>query len=139
MEVTSLQHHQETPPLNIEAKMIDVTFNSERKLVRALIGGLLTITDLDRFSLEKQEAVRAMGLASGEFFLLVEARDNVLQSKEVVAAFQHLTLHSPLKAKRIAIVRSGALSTLQSRRIAAVRQSAQVFESSEDAQAWLFS
>jgi hypothetical protein len=119
--------------------MIDVTFDSERKLVRAVMGGLLSIADVDCFSREKDEAVQAMGLASGEFFLLVETRDNMVQSKDVVAAFQSLMLHSPLKAKRIAAVRVGALSTLQFRRIAAVRQFAQVFESSEDAQAWLFS
>jgi hypothetical protein len=119
--------------------MIDVTFNSERKLGRARMGGLLTIADVDRFSLEKEAAVRSMGLASGEFFLLVETRDSTVQSKEVVAAFQHLMLYSPLKAKRIATVRAGTLSTLQSRRIVAVRQSAQVFQRVEDAQAWLFS
>ena len=118
--------------------MIDVTFDSGKKLVRAVMGGLLTVTDVERFSREEQEAVRAMGLASGEFFLLVETRGNVVQSKEVVAAFQHLMLHSPLKAKRIATVRAGALSTLQTRRIAAVRKSARVFETVEDAQAWLF-
>ena len=118
--------------------MIDVTFNSDRKLVRAVMGGLLTISDVDRFSREKEAAVRSMGLASGEFFLLVETRCNVVQSKEVVAAFQDLMLHSPLKAKRIATVRAGALSTIQSRRITGGRQSAQVFQRLEDAQAWLF-
>ena len=119
--------------------MIEVTHNAERKLVRAVMGGLLTTADVDRFSREEQEAVRAMGLASGEFFLLVETRGNVVQSKEVVAAFQNLMLHSPLKAKRIATVRAGALSTIQTRRIAAVSPSAQVFETLEGAQAWLFS
>lgn len=119
--------------------MIDVTFNSETKLVRAVMGGLLTVEDVDRFSREEQEAVRAMGLTSGEFLLLVETRGSVVQSQEVVAAFQRLMMHSALKAKRIATVRAGALSTLQTRRIAAVSQSARVFETLEDAQAWLFS
>ena len=118
--------------------MIDVTFNSERKLVRAVMGGSLTTGDVERLSQEEQEAVQAMGLLSGEFLLLVETRGNVVQSKEVVAAFQHLMLHSPLKAKRIATVRAGALTTLQTRRIASVRQSAQVFETVAEAQAWLF-
>ena len=119
--------------------MIDVTFDSERKLVRAVMGGLLTIADVERFSREEQEAVRAMGLASGEFFLLVETRGNVVQSKEVVLAFQNLMLHSALKAKRIATVRAGALTTLQTRRIASVTKSAEVFETLKDAEAWLFS
>lgn len=118
--------------------MIDVSSDPARKLVRTVMGGLLTVADVERFSREEQEAVRAMGLASGEFFLLVETRGNEVQSQEVVTAFQRLMLHSALKAKRIATVRAGALSTLQTRRIAAVRQSAQVFETVEDAQAWLF-
>ena len=119
--------------------MIDVTFHSERKLVRAVMGGLLTVADVERFSREEQEAVRTMGLGPGEFLLLVETHGNVVQSQEVVAAFQNLMLHSAVKAKRIATVRSGALTTLQTRRIASVSQSAQVFETSEEAQAWLFS
>lgn len=119
--------------------MIDVTFDAPRKLVRAVMGGLLTRSEVEAFSHKEQEAVRAMGLASGEFYLLVETRGDVVQSQEVVAAFQNLMLHSPLKAKRIATVRAGALSTLQTRRIATVRESAQVFETVEDAESWLFS
>jgi hypothetical protein len=119
--------------------VIEVTFHSERKLVRAVMGGLLTVADVERFSREEQEGVRAMGLASGEFLLLVETRGSVVQSQAVVAAFQNLMLHSALKAKRIATVRAGALTTLQTRRIASVNSSARVFETSEEAQAWLFS
>jgi hypothetical protein len=119
--------------------MIEVSFNSKQKLVRAVMGGLLTVADVERFSSEEQAGVRAMGLGTGEFVLLVEAHGNVVQSKEVVDAFQHIMLNSPLKAKRIATVREGALTTLQTRRIAAVSQTARVFETLEDAQSWLFS
>ena len=118
--------------------MIEVTFDSRRKLVRSVMGGLLTTTDVERFSREEQQAVEKMGLKSGEFLLLVETRGNVVQSQDVVAAFQNLMLNSPLKAKRIATVRAGALSRLQTRRINSVRDAAQVFETVEDAEAWLF-
>lgn len=123
----------------VGAKVIDVSFNSNKKLVRAAMGGLLTAADVKQFSLEEQAAVRAMGLASGEFLLLVETRGDVVQTQEVVSAFQNLILHSPLKAKRIATVRLGALSTLQARRIAAAGDSARVFETVQEARAWLFS
>ncbi len=118
--------------------MIEVTFDAPRKLVRAVMDGLLTTSEVEDFSRDEQEGVRAMGLGSGEFLLLVEARGNVVQSQEVVAAFQNLMLHSPLKARRIATVRAGALSTMQTRRIGTVRESAQVFATVEDAEAWLF-
>lgn len=118
--------------------MIEVTFDPHRKLVRTVMGGMLTTTDVESFSREKQQAVEKMGLNSGEFLLLIETRGSVVQSQEVVAAFQNLLLNSPLKAKRIATVRAGALSTLQTRRIVAVRDSARVFETVGDAEAWLF-
>ena len=118
--------------------MIEVTFDPQRKLVRTVMGGLLSTADVERFSREEQRAVETMGLKSGEFLLLVETRGDVVQRKDVVAAFQNLMLNSPLKAKRIATVRAGALTTLQTRRIAAVRDAAQVFETVAEAEAWLF-
>jgi hypothetical protein len=118
--------------------MIEVTFDSNRKLVRAVMSGLLTKTDIELFSRKEQEAVRQMGLGSGEFFLLVEAEGDVVQSQEVVEAFKQLMLHSPVKAKRIATVRAGALPTIQTRRIASVRSNAEVFSTVREAEAWLF-
>lgn len=119
--------------------MIEVTFDSQKRLVRAVMGGLLTAEDVERFSRDEQEAVRAMGLGSGEFLLLVETRGNVVQSQLVADAFQRLMLHSPLKAARIATVRTGALSTMQTRRISAVRDAAMIFETAREAEAWLVS
>jgi hypothetical protein len=119
--------------------MIDVTFDKSRALVRAVMSGLLTTWDVELFSREEQEAVHQMGLRSGEFLLLVETQDNVVQSQEVVEAFQQLMLHSPLKARRIATVRTGALPAMQTRRIASVRKHAEVFNTVAEARAWLFS
>ena len=118
--------------------MIKVTFDSNRKLVRAVMSGLLTKADIQAFSHDEQDAVQQMGLGSGEFFLLVEARGDVVQSQEAVEAFQQLMLHSPLKAKRIATVRVGALPTIQTRRIASVRKNAEVFSTVREAEVWLF-
>jgi hypothetical protein len=117
--------------------VIEVTYDKSKRLVRGVMGGLLTLKDVERFSREEQQAVRAMGLGSGEFVLLVETKGEVVQSQPVVEAFQRLMLDSPLKAARIATVRSGALTTLQTRRIASVRESARVFEDVEAAEAWL--
>lgn len=119
--------------------MIEVTFDTQKKLVRAVMAGLLSVEDVESFSRKEQDAVQTMGLSSSEFYLLVETRGDVVQSQDVATAFQNLMLNSPLKAKRIATVRAGALATLQTRRIGTVRSSVEVFNTTKDAEAWLFS
>ena len=119
------------------APTVDVTSDLSRRLVRAALSGMLTLDDVETFYRREHEAVRAMGCRSGEFVLLVETKGNIVQSKEVVEAFQRLILHAPVKAKRIAIVREGALPAMQTRRIAKVREGIEVFETVEAAVAWL--
>lgn len=118
--------------------MITVTTEPARKLVRARMVGLLTVEEVHAFSREEQAAVKAMGLGSGEFLLLVETGGHAVQTQEVMAAFRDLMLHSPLKAKRIATVRAGALSRLQQRRVNETRADTEVFGTVEEAEAWLF-
>lgn len=117
--------------------MIEVSFDRERKLVRVVMSGSHTVEDVARFSHDRDEAVRAMGLNSREFVLLV-VTSNVVQRQEVVAALQHMTGNSRLKAKRIATVRAGALHTMQIRRILSARSETAIFETVEEAEAWLF-
>jgi hypothetical protein len=100
---------------------------------------MLTLDDVDLFYRSELEAVRSMGSCSGEFVLLVETKGNVVQSKDVMDAFQRLIAHSPVKAKRIAIVRAGALSSMQTRRIAKAREAVDVFDTVQEAEVWLFS
>jgi hypothetical protein len=100
---------------------------------------MLNRDDVETFYRSELEAVEAMGCRTGEFFLLVETRGNVVQRREVMEAFQRLIEHSPVKAKRIAIVRAGALSSMQTRRIAKAREGVEVFDTVEDAENWLFS
>ena len=120
-----------------ESIVIKVSAEPERKRVRAIMGGLLTVADVERFSAEEQAAVREMGLGSGEFDLLVETLSNVVQTLEVMEAFAKLLGDSPLKARKIATVRHGALTRMQSRRLAHVRSNYEVFGSVEEAEAWL--
>lgn len=118
-------------------QMIKVTTDPARKLVRAVMSEMLTVAQVDAFSRDEIAAVRQMGLASGEFDLLIETRGNLVQTQEVMHAFQRLMLESPLKARRIATVRAGALSRMQSRRVSSVRSSVEVFETLDEAEAWL--
>jgi hypothetical protein len=117
--------------------VIRISAEPERVLVRATMGGLLTIADVERFSADEQAAVREMGLGSGEFDLLVETQGSVVQTQEVMEAFANLLANSPLKARKIATVRQGALTRMQSRRIANVRSNYEVFGTVEEADAWL--
>ena len=117
--------------------MIRVSTEPDRKLVRATMDGLLTVADVGQFSLDEQAAVREMGLASGEFDLLVITLGSVVQTQEVMEAFAALMANSPLKARRIATVRQGALTKMQSRRIGNVRSNYEVFGTEEEADAWL--
>ena len=118
--------------------MITVTAEPHRKLVRARMSGLLTLAEVKTFGEEEQAAVRAMNLCSGEFFLLVDTVGNTVQTQEVVLAFRELVMNSALKAKRIAVVRAGALAGMQSRRIADARSDYEVFPNVVEAEAWLF-
>jgi hypothetical protein len=118
--------------------MIIVETDPGRKLVRATMSGLLSLAEVKIFGEEEQKAVRSMGLASGEFFLLVDAIGETVQTQEVALAFGELVSNSALKAERIAIVRSGVLASMQSRRIAGSRSNYEVFGSVADAEAWLF-
>ena len=117
--------------------MIQVTAEPARKLVRARMSGLLTVADVERFSADEQAAVRELGLGSGEFDLLVETQGSVVQTLEVMEAFAELLANSPLRARKIATVRQGALTKMQSRRIGNVRSNYEVFGSLEEADSWL--
>jgi hypothetical protein len=118
--------------------VITVAAEPERKLVRAHMSGFLDPAQVADFSRQEQEAVRSMGLGSGDFYLLIDTSETVIQSQEVVAAFQHLITDSELKAKRIAVARQSSLTRIQTNRIIKIRDNAAVFESLADAERWLF-
>ena len=117
--------------------MISVEAEPIHKLVRARMSGLLTLAEVQAFGEAEQAAARAMGLRSGEFLLLLDTAGDTVQTQEVMLAFRDLMTSSPLKARRIAVVRAGALTGIQSRRFANIRSSYQVFSNVRDAEAWL--
>jgi hypothetical protein len=117
--------------------MIEVTTDPARKRVIAHMAGMLTVADVARFSEEQQAAVHCMGLKSGEYDLLIIAEGSLVQTKEVMEAFASLVLNSPVKARKMATVRDGVLTRMQSRRMANLHGSADVFANLEEAEAWL--
>lgn len=119
--------------------MIVVTSDKARALVNAHMSGFLDPNEVESFNADKEAAVEAMGLRSGEFYLMVDTTDCIIQSQEVVAAFIGAVLNTRYKSKRLAVVRHDNLTRMQTRRILSVRDSAAMFESAKDAEEWLFS
>ncbi|WP_088182040.1 hypothetical protein [Sphingobium sp. Z007] len=118
--------------------MINVTSDKSRKLVIAQMSGFLDPADVDRFNADKEAAVTAMGLGSGEYVMLINTEGCVIQSQEVVAAFTRVVLDTRFKSKKLAVVRHDNLTRLQTRRILSVRDDAEIFASVAQAEAWLF-
>jgi hypothetical protein len=118
--------------------MISITSDQSRSLVIAQMTGFLEPADVQRFSHDKEAAVIAMGLGSGEYYLLVNTEGCVIQSQEVVAAFMRVMLESPFRSRRLAVVRHDNLTRMQTRRILSVRDEADIFASVAEAEQWLF-
>lgn len=119
--------------------MITISTEPQRRLVRAHMSGFLSVAEVHEFSRAEQRAVEQMGFQSGEFYLLIDTSEAVIQSQEVVAAFQELITGVRYKAKRIAVARKGSLTRLQTERILRIRENAAVFETLDAAETWLFS
>jgi uncharacterized protein (DUF2384 family) len=117
--------------------MITVTTEPHRKLIKAQMSGLLTVEEVQAFSVEEQRAAASMRAGSGQFDLLVEAIGTVVQTQEVMATFADLIVQSPLKARKIAVVREGALTSMQVKRVSRLRSNHEVFGTMAEAEAWL--
>lgn len=118
--------------------MITLSFERDRQLIIAEMSGFLSIDEVMEFSRDEQALVEKMGLKSGEFYLLIDTAETVIQSQEVVAAFQTLITDSRYKAKRIAVARKGSLTRMQTTRILMLRDNAAIFETRDEAENWLF-
>lgn len=117
--------------------MINFAIDEDRKLIRLNLTGLLTPEDVAEFSRKEQAAIAKLGWKSGDFVILADTSRSPVQPQEIVAAFQHMIGHNPLKARRVAVVIGGSLARLQAKRIL-VRGYAETFETTAEAEAWLF-
>ena len=118
--------------------MFSIDFDATRVLVRAKMWGFMTPEEVLDFSEQEQRIVADMGCGSGEFLLLIDTEGAVIQSQEVVAGFMDLVANSPLKARRIAVVRGSSLTRMQTQRILMIRDNAAIFAAMPEAEEWLF-
>lgn len=116
--------------------MYSISTEPKYKMIRAHLSGFFSTQEVAEFGQGIQSAAIAMGCRSGEHLLYVDTSECALQAQDVVAAFQGLIQHSPLKASRIAIITGGSLSRMQTRRIL-VRDKAIMFENRVQAEQWL--
>lgn len=117
--------------------MFSIATDPARKLIRAYLAGFLSVEEARDFVRQEQAAAMAMGVRSGEFGLLIVS-DCMIQSQEVVAAFQGALIAAPIRARRVAIVRAEPLTRIQTQRILRVREDTAIFATVEEAEAFLF-
>ena len=117
--------------------MFEIKTNPVRKLVVIKLRGMLTKADVAELYRQERDAIAAMSCALGEHLALVDLTDCPLQLQEVVNAFER-EIGSSAKARRLAMVTGKALAKMQARRIMK-RDGAAIFETIEQAEAWLFS
>jgi hypothetical protein len=117
--------------------MFRIELDAPNALVRATMWGFMDVAEVAEFSRQEQKAVMDMGYGSGEFLLLINTEGAVIQSQEVVTAFMDIVANSPLKAKRIAVVRGSSLTRMQTQRILMIRDNAAIFAEASEAEDWL--
>lgn len=117
--------------------MFSINTDPRRNLVHARIEGMLTPDEVATFAHDEQVAARSLASSGRPFDVLVEIGGNDFQTQHVMQAFEHLIQASPLRARRVAIVRDGLASRMQARRLAKLRDGFQVFDDVSCATAWI--
>ena len=117
--------------------MFAIEIDPECKLITIRLSGLLTVEEVERLLHQEQSAVVALGYRSGEYLLLVDASGCVIQSQEVIAAFQAAVAATRLSAARVAVVCGPSLTLLQTQRILLVRENTRIDATEVEARAWL--
>jgi hypothetical protein len=116
--------------------MFSVSTDPARKLVRLKISAMLTAEQVAELYRREHMAILGMGCRLGDQLCIVDLTDCPLQLQDVVGAFQR-EIKSGAKARRLAMFTGNALARMQARRIMQ-RDDAAIFETREEAEAWLF-
>jgi len=115
----------------------DITIDRQRGLLRIVLGGFFSLDDVARYSAAKNAALQKLGCGRNQHLTLCDVSACVLQSQEIVAAFQKMTDDPRYRSRRLAFVSGSSLSRMQIRRIL-TRDAAACFSNVAEAEAWLF-
>lgn len=113
-----------------------IAVDRDRMMVRATLSGFFTVDAVERFARAEQAAVESLGCPPHHHLVLIDASKGQVHSKDVAEAFSRLVARSPLRARRIAVVSSGGLHRIQTRRILDAERSA-LFATLEEAERWI--
>jgi hypothetical protein len=117
--------------------MYAIEIEPDIKLIIVRLSGLMTVDEVERLREEEQSALVALGYRSGDYLLLVDTSGCVIQSQDVIAAFQAAIAAARLSASRVAVVRGPSLTLLQSQRILRSRENALIAADEAEARSWL--
>ena len=108
-----------------------------QKLVSARLAGQLNHDDVVTFFKEAREAAASIGCGSGDYCLLIDADDVMVQQQDVVADFQRTLASSSVTARRVAVVTGSALLRMQGRRVLSAADRGATFATRREAIEWL--
>ncbi|MFV0625536.1 STAS/SEC14 domain-containing protein [Sphingomonas sp. ac-8] len=115
--------------------MYRVDIDSAHRLVTVTLRGFLTIAEAEAYMAELRTAHARTPALRGDFRMLLDLRDAMLPSREVLAVFRERHAALP-HASRLALVTASALTRLQARR-AIPHPALAFFDTPEAARAWL--
>ena len=116
----------------------EITIDRVAHLMRITFGGNWTVETVDQLrQATRKEVARlvAGGCRAKDLLILMDRRNQGPHSQEVVEALKLLSAENSGKAKRVALLMSSALATMQAKRINA--GTTRVFTSEAEALEWL--
>lgn len=116
--------------------MYKITLDPQRRLLTIKASGFATVEEVTLFYREVAALVAKQGWAAGEYVSIFHVLDEIVQRQEVADAFAVATRNVVTPARKNAVVRTGALASLQGRRI--IDERTAIFATIREAEAWLF-
>ena len=115
--------------------MFKIEADRQRRMIRVETSGLGTVDEVSSFYRNLEALLRKLGWRSGEYVTMMHTLDQVVQTQVVAQTISDLMQSFPIPSRKVALVRSGALAALLTRRIMDERTS--MFESVKAAETWL--
>ena len=124
------------PPNRSDLPVYKITLDLQRRLLTVEASGFATVEEVKLFYRDVAALVAKQGWAAGEYITLFQVLDEIVQRQEVADAIAVATRTVATPARKNAVVRTGALASLQGRRI--IDERTAIFATAEEAKAWLF-
>lgn len=119
--------------MEIEPFVIEA--DASRHLLKITLRGSWDRLTVDQYREALLDAEKSMAPA-GDVLILIDARELHVQQQDVAERYKQIAIHKRFPPRKLAMIMSSALVTLQVRRIGSGRQ--RFFECEEDAKDWLF-